>query len=258
MQRHWFFSGLSVGLFVILWWIFSLRHPSFLVPAISETLERGWDYLEAGTLWADLWQTMSTALIGFLVTSILGLFVGIIAAKSLAAKRLLWPYVLGLQSIPIVAILPLLVLWFDNGQSTQILLIVLMSSFPVILGVYQALVNMSPNWHQLFRTYQARADQVFFQLELPLIWPHLMSALRVTLSLALIATIISELYLQTGGEGLGYRLVDAKQNRFDTPLAFAVLGVLIFLGLSLQLGLRFAGKLIYHLAYARRSLGMAG
>ncbi|QDE96784.1 ABC transporter permease [Myxococcus xanthus] len=209
-----------------------LEVPRWLVPPPSAIGAAGAQ--EASSLLGAAVTTGRSALVGFGLSAVLGVLVAVLLASSRMVERALYPYTLFLQTVPIVAIAPLLVLWFGPGPRAVAVSSFIVSLFPVIANTLTGLRSVEPSLRDMFRLYGARRLATLWKLELPAAMPHLFTGLRIASGLAVIGAIVGEFVagFSEGSAGLGI-LVLAAYRQLRTDLLFAA--VLAASGLGLVL-----------------------
>jgi NitT/TauT family transport system permease protein len=210
----------------------ALQVPAFLVPppsAVGRVATR-----EVGTLWQAALITGQAALTGFGLSALVGVLVAVALASSRWLERALYPYTLFLQTVPIVAVAPLLVLWFGAGLRAVCASAFIVSVFPVIANTLTGLRSVEPALRDLFRLYGARRLATLGKLELPSALPHLVTGLRIASGLAVIGAIVGEFVagFSEGAAGLGI-LVLTAYRQLRTDLLFAAVLCASVLGMSL-------------------------
>ncbi len=175
-------------------------------------------------------STLEVTLLGILCAVTLGTPTGYLMARSRVLERLLSPFIVALQAVPTVIIAPLLVLWLGYGLGTKLVVTTLVSIFPVIVSSMSGVREVDRVYREAFRTMGASRLQTFLQLEVPGALPSLLSGLRLTVTLALIGTVVSEFVF--GGPGLGY-LANTERLNFRTANAVAAVSVMVLIGLAL-------------------------
>jgi NitT/TauT family transport system permease protein len=212
--------------------------PAWLLPppsAIGTAAAR-----EASMLLGAALTTGRSALVGFGLSAAVGVLSAVILGSSRLLERALYPYTLFLQTVPIVAIAPLLVLWFGPGPRAVAVSSFIVSLFPVIANTLSGLRSVEPALRDMFRLYGARRLATLWKLELPSALPHTVTGLRVASGLSVIGAIVGEFVagFSEGAVGLGI-LVLSAYRQFRTDLLFAavlaasILGLVLFGAVSL-------------------------
>lgn len=231
VTKSWVLTTLSIGLLLTLWFALARAYPVYVVPSPWRVWDRLWLLVGSGELGHQLLATLLPTLSGFLITSIYGTLLGFAAVEFRLIRYLAWPYVILLQSIPVVALLPLLVIWFGNTALTELLIVVVIAFYPTYQSAYKGFALGDPEKRALLSIYNTGRWQRFLTLDWPLALPQIIAGLRVGISFCLIGSVVYELLL--GHEGLGY-LVGLGRARLDTALVFSALVCLVVVGLALQ------------------------
>jgi NitT/TauT family transport system permease protein len=205
---------------------------AFLLPTPTAILRAG--FRDRELLASACVTTAKTALAGFCGSAVVGVLVAIVLASSRWIERALYPYALVLQTVPIVAIAPLLVLWFDVGPRAVAASAFIVSVFPVITNGLAGLRSVDPNLRDLFRLYGASRLALLFRLELPHAIAHIATGLRVACGLSVIGAIVGEFVagFAEGEPGLGIVVLTAYRQ-LRTDLLFAAVAGSALLGLAL-------------------------
>jgi NitT/TauT family transport system permease protein len=210
-----------------------LRVPRFLLPPPSDVF--GTLVREGGELWAAAAQTALTAFLGFAASAVFGIAAAVLLSSARWVQRAFYPYAVFFQTVPIVAVAPLLVIWIGYGWRTVAVSAFIVSAFPVVANTLSGLLSTDPALRDLFRLYGATRAATLLKLRLPYALPQIMTGLRVAAGLAVIGAIVGEFFAGggTSGYGLGYLIrLTADQSRtadlFAAVLASTALGVLIF------------------------------
>ena len=198
-----------------------------------------------GELLASLWTTTQAALIGFLASAISGVAVGMALSASTLVRRAFYPYTVFFQTVPIVAIAPLLMIWCGPGLTAVSLCAFVVSVFPVISSTLSGLLSTDPALEDLFRLYGASPWARQWKLKLPYALPSIFTGLRVAAGLAVIGTVVGEFLVGLFGqeEGLGVRIVSAKKQG-RTAEVFAAVLIASLLGLAMFACINLAAKLL--------------
>jgi len=155
---------------------------------------------------------------------------GYLLAKSPGLERLLSPYIVASQSIPTVALAPLLVLWFGFGLTSKVLVCALIVFFPILVNTVVGLRGVDSRYHELMRSFSASRWQVFTKLEVPAALPVFFGGLRVGVTLSVIGAVVGEFV--GADRGLGF-LVNVARGLYDTPLMFVAIFTLVAMALTL-------------------------
>jgi NitT/TauT family transport system permease protein len=217
--------------------------PAYVLPPPSLVAAAG--VANAGMLLSAAWCTARAALTGFALSAVLGVAAAIVLASSRLLERALSPYTVFLQTVPIVAIAPLLVQWFGPGFRSIAASALIVSLFPVIASTLAGLRSVDPALRDLFRLYGATRPAALILLELPSAVPHIVTGLRVAAGLAVIGTIVGEFVagFSEDDPGLGITVLTANRQ-FRTDLLFAAVLSACLLGLAILGVVNFAGHLL--------------
>ncbi len=231
-----YIHGLLVplGLLVLLGlWEAAVRaagYPPFILPAPGMVARRFISVAADGSLWQHTLVTLSEALAGFALGFAVATVLGYLLAKSPGLERLLSPYIVASQSIPTVALAPLLVLWFGFGLTSKVLVCALIVFFPILVNTVVGLRGVDSRYHELMRSFSASRWQVFTKLEVPAALPVFFGGLRVGVTLSVIGAVVGEFV--GADRGLGF-LVNVARGLYDTPLMFVALFTLVAMALAL-------------------------
>jgi len=224
----------------------ALAIPAYLLPppsAIAIAADA-----HAGSLGQGILTTARAALIGFGLSAVFGVVAAVVLASSRLIERALYPYTVFLQTVPIVAIAPLLVVWFGPGLRAVALAAFIVSVFPVIANTFTGLRSVDPALRDLFRLYGAGRLATLTKLTLPAALPQIVTGLRIASGLAVIGALVGELFagFSEDAPGLGI-LVMSSSRQLRTDLLFAAVLAAVALGLALfgavnLLGARVLGR----------------
>lgn len=229
-QQEWFGPMLTVVVFGTLWEVGcrALKVPSFVLPTPSESavaLCAQW-----GTIWPNAWHTLLTTCAGFLISVIVGLALGIAFGASATVYRCINPLLIAFNSIPKVAIVPVLVLWFGIGTVPAILTAFLLSFFPIVVNVAAGIATTEPELIDVLRSIGATKSDILMKVGLPRSLPYFFASLKISITLAFVGAIMSETV--ASNEGVGYLMLAASSS-FQIPLVFASLMLVAFLGIAM-------------------------
>lgn len=209
-----------------------LKVPAFLLPAPSAVLRTMWS--DSGELLANLATTALASVVGFAAAVVLGILFAILLSTSRFVQRALYPYMVFFQTVPVVAIAPLLVIWIEPGLKSVTICALVVAIFPMIANTLTGLLSADPALRDMFSLYGAGWWASLLKLRLPSAMPNIVTGMRIAAGLAVIGTIVGEFVageLQ-GNAGLGVELLVA-QKVGRTDLVFAAILVASLLGLGL-------------------------
>ena len=183
--------------------------------------------------WPELWHALAltsyAALVGFGLSAAVGTLVAILLASGRWVQRAFYPYAIFFQTVPIIAIAPLLVIWFGYGLPTVIASAFIVSLFPVVANTLTGLLSTEQPLRDMFRLYEAGPVATLFKLRLPAALPSILTGLRVAAGLAVVGAIVGEFI---GGGGLG-AVVDVARTQQRVDKVFAAVLLASLLGLAL-------------------------
>ncbi|MCM2281948.1 MAG: ABC transporter permease subunit [Bdellovibrionaceae bacterium] len=207
--------------FLVRWQIL----PSFLVPAPSEVARSL--VVDRAEYWTAVTLTGGAAALGLLLSFVIGTSLAIVLSTSVFLRRAFFPYAVFFQTVPIIAIAPVLVVWFGYGLPTVIASAFIVSLFPVVASTLLGLQSTDPALLDLFRLYRASRLHSLLRLRLPFALPQIYSGLRVASGLAVIGAIVGEFI---AGGGLG-GVVDSARTLQRIDKVFAAVLISSILGL---------------------------
>jgi NitT/TauT family transport system permease protein len=220
--------GIAWHLVVVLF-----RVPRIVLPSPIMVVEAFWQ--QRWSLLSASWITFKASVAGLACSAVLGSAMAILFSQSAAIRIAMYPYIIFLQTVPIVAIAPLLIIWSGNNFRTIVLVATIISIFPVISNVTSGLLSVNENLRDLFRMQSASRWQILTKLRIPAALPQLILGLRVSSGLSVIGAIVAEFFVGNSGEydGLGTYMT-AMQATLRIPelmaalVACTLLGVLLF------------------------------
>ena len=215
-------------LFIVFWQVFCtvFRIDSFILPAPTEVVQSLMQYHQQIMMHAL--QTLFTTLVGFAMAIVFGLLLGLAIGIERAVYDGIYPMMIAFNSIPKVAIVPLLVIWFGIGTVPAIMTAFLISFFPIVVNVATGLATIEPELLDVLRSLGARKHQIVMRIGIPRSMPYFFASLKVAITLAFIGSVVSESI--ASNVGIGY-LMMAASARFDVPLVFAGFVVISIMGI---------------------------
>ena len=225
---------------IALWYLLSetvYKGKGYLVPSPTAVMHAVGE--NAGILLGATLTTLKEATIGYLLAIFGGITLAAVLSQSRILERSIYPYAVLLQTVPVVAVAPLIVLWFGYNDFSVIIISLIMSLFPIVNNTLLGLRSASRNLIELFSLHNTNRLTAFWKLQLPGALPHIFAGLRISAGLSVIGAIVGEFIIGSGNSqgGLGVQIVFA-QGRMYTALLFAeviaatLLGFLFFMIVS--------------------------
>jgi NitT/TauT family transport system permease protein len=230
--RRLIFVPASLALALLVWElvVHTWNPPPFILPSPGMVWDRFTQVVVDGSLLRHTLVTLSEVMLGLAAGVCVATALGYILAKWPAVERLLSPYVVASQSVPIVAIAPLLVIWFGPGMQSKVLICALIVFFPVLVNTVVGLHSVPEDLRDLMRSLKATRWQTFRLLEAPAALPVFLGGLRIGATLAVIGAVVGEFV--GADRGLGF-LINRARGQYDTALVFVALLALVLMALSL-------------------------
>lgn len=222
----------SIAAFVFFWEaaVALGNFPAFILPGPSLVWKRFIQVLQDGSLLRHSLITLGEVLTGLAFGVITSTVLGYLLAKSRTVERILSPYIVASQSVPVVAIAPLLVIWFGPGLFSKVLISALIVFFPVLVNTVVGLRSVSDDLRDLMRSLQATRWQTFALLELPAALPVFLGGLRIGATLSVIGAVVGEFV--GADRGLGF-MINRARGQYDTALVFVAVLMLVFMAVTL-------------------------
>ncbi|HEY8442316.1 MAG TPA: ABC transporter permease [Xanthobacteraceae bacterium] len=220
-----------IGLFA-LWEVFVrlFEIEPFVLPAPSAIFVSGWQWRIP--ILDNAWQTLFTTVIGFFIAVIIGLLGGIAVGSSTLVYDSVYPALIGFNSIPKVAVVPILVIWFGVGTVPAVITAFLIAFFPILVNVAVGIATVEPELQDVLRALGASRWQVIRKVGLPRSMPYFFASLKMAITFAFVGTIVAETV--AANKGIGNFMLVAS-SRFEVPLAFAGLLVTSVMGIGMYL-----------------------
>lgn len=217
-------ASLVGALLVWHWLVVLVDFPPFILPGPRLVFERFLQALRDGSLVRHSLVTLSEVGLGLAIGLSTALVLGYLLAKLKWLERILAPYIVASQSIPVVAIAPLLVIWLGPGVLSKILITALIVFFPILINVIVGVRAVPTGLYDLMHSFQASRWQILRYLEVPAAMPVFLGGLRIGATLAVIGAVVGEFV--GADRGLGF-LVNAGRGVYDTALVFVAVFTLI-------------------------------
>jgi NitT/TauT family transport system permease protein len=219
----------TIALFVI--WEVVCRGfdiPLTILPAPSLIVDALWEYRDP--IISNSWVTLWTTLVGFVLATVFGLLLGIAVGWHKAIYAGVYPLLVGFNSIPKVAVVPVLILWFGLGEVPAVITAFLISFFPIVVNVATGLATTEPELEDVLRALGASKLDIMRKVGIPRSLPYFFGSLKVAITLAFVGAVVSETV--GANAGIGKLMLDAQAS-FQVQIVFAGLLVLAVLGIIL-------------------------
>jgi NitT/TauT family transport system permease protein len=218
-----------IGMFVV--WeagVKAFNVQQFVLPAptdIAASMVKWWV-----PLLDNSWQTLMTTLIGFGLAVVFGLLLGVAIGSSSLLYHGLYPLLIGFNSVPKVAVVPILVIWFGIGTVPAIITAFMISFFPIVVNVATGIATVEPELRDVLRALGAKPSDIIRKVGLPRAMPYFFASLKIAITVAFVGSIIAETV--AANKGIGHLMILAS-SRFDVPLVFAGLIVTAVMGVAM-------------------------
>lgn len=222
--------------------------PSYVLPSIEDVVRSLADGLlvpvtDRSGYYLPLWSTLSNSAIGYFIGGLLAIVLGSLMAEFRTLEKLLMPYAFALQSLPKVAIAPLIVIWCGFGDSSKIAMAALLTFFPVLVNTFAGIQSTERGRLDLMQSLSASRLETYWNVKLPSAAPYIFAGLEMGIVYALLGTIVAE-YLGAQ-QGIGVTIMQAEAVT-DVPTVFAVLVILGVVGVAMHLAISWLKARIIH------------
>ena len=243
-----------LGLLIVMiggWYVFTYEvlehHRRFLLPPLHEVWTQSFvDGDTRSELLDGLWVTTKTSMMGLVAATALGILFAVLMSQARWIEQSFYPWAVLIQTIPILAIVPLVALWFGVGLWSRVLVAVMISLFPIIANTLFGLQSASEEQVDLFEIHGAGRWKRLVKLDFPAAVPALFTGLRISAGLAVIGAIVGEFFFRAGDRGLGqlielHRATNDTAEMFGAVILSSMLSIAVFTLIG-QLGDRLTGK----------------
>ena len=238
--RRWAPALLIVVCIIILWegYVRVFDVQKWLLPAPSQIGVAL--FQDAGLLWRHTGVTVLEIVVGFGLALASGVLLATAIGMSRTLERALYPFIIASQTIPIIVIAPMLLIWVGYGLAPKVIVVALISFFPIVVNMVDGLASVDRDMIRLMRTLGANRWQIFLKVRVPASLPYLFSGVRVAIAVSVIGAVIGEWV--GSSEGLGYLMLRSKPQ-FLTERVFAAIVILSALGVALFASVGIAERL---------------
>lgn len=228
------FGGLVIGFWYFVSYGLLEDRRRFLLRPPHQVIQKGFlDWAVFSEILTALWSSTKVAIIGLALAIAIGLTLAVIMSQAKTAERAIFPYMVTLQAIPILAVVPLISLWFGFGQMARVVVCVIIALFPIIVNTLFGLQSAEKGAHDLFSLHQASRMTRLRKLMFPAALPAVFAGLRISAGLSVIGAVVGDFFFGRGAVGIGQRINRYAANLQGEQLLAAVimtaaLGVTVF------------------------------
>ncbi|MXN18051.1 ABC transporter permease subunit [Pseudooceanicola sp. GBMRC 2024] len=215
--------------------------PSYVLPAPSRILE-GFSAIPASRWVEHVWSTLRVALIGYIASIVISLPIAVGLAKSRLLSRALYPLLVVIQSVPIVAVAPIIIVVLGTDDLPRIVITFMISFFPLVVSMTTGLMATPPELIELSRSLRAPVWREISQIRLPYATPYIFSGLKISITLSVVGAVVAEFVAAEAG--IGY-FIQFSTSMFKLPQAWAGLGILLVMSLALFQVVNLAQKILF-------------
>lgn len=203
----------------------------FYFPPFSKILVKGYELFANGSIWQHMWFSLTNFTIGFAVSVLLGVVLGVPMGWYKNISKTFDPLLSGIYATPLIALLPLIIMLFGLGAVSKIIMTILAAVFPIMINTMVGIANTDHRLIVMARAFGARDSQIFLKVSLPGSLPYLVAGMRVALGRALVYIVVAEQY--GAATGLGY-LSSVAAQRFQMAAMFVPILIIAGLGAGLN------------------------
>ena len=237
----------AIGLWYLVSMVILSPQRRFLLPPPHEVLTNSLlDKAHVNPMLDALWVTAKVSLVGFLFAAVIGIAIGVLMSRGSLMERAIYPWAVVLQVIPVLAIVPLIGLWFGYGMVARTIVCVIIAIFPIIANTHFGLTSVDRGMHELFTLSKASRTQRLLKLEFPAALPAMMTGFRTASGLVVVGAIIGDMFFAKGEPGIG-TLLDVYRARLQSDYLIAAIVLASLFGIAV-----FAVFSMLNAAVARR------
>ena len=214
-KEIWALRLLSVFAILVAWELYGRSSNPLLFTYPTAVARAAVDMVADGSLFKALGESLTVLASGFVIGTVIGIVLGLLAGRSTVAAALLELPVNALYATPMVALIPVLVLWFGFGVTSKIVVVTLFVVFPVLINTMRGVREVDARLVEVARTFGSSESRLWFDLILPSALPFIVTGIRLAIGRALIGVIVAEFY--TAFAGLGYLIVSSQQRVGEQP-----------------------------------------
>jgi len=228
---RWAITLISVGILLVLWEIFGRRVNPVFGSYPSAIALAFWELARSGELWKALFESLQPFFAGYLLAIVLGVPLGLLIGRFRVAEAALGIYVTAGYAMPLVALVPLLILWLGLGFKVKVAVVFLMALFPICINTWLGVTAVPKTLIEVGKSFVAPDLVILRRIVLPATLPYIMAGVRLAVGRAVVAMVIAEFF--TTISGLGAVIINSANN-FDTATMFVPIIVLMLMAIGLN------------------------
>ena len=228
---RWAITLTSVVCMLILWEIFGRQINPVFGSYPSAIAVAFWDLVRTGELWSALYDSLRPFLLGYFLAIVIGVPVGLVIGRFRVAEAALGIYVTAGYAMPLVALVPLLILWLGLGFTVKVAVVFLMALFPICINTWLGVVAVPKTLIEVGKSFVAPDVVILRRIILPATLPYIMAGVRLAVGRAVVAMVIAEFF--TTISGLGAVIINSANN-FDTATMFVPIIILMLMAVGLN------------------------
>jgi sulfonate transport system permease protein len=229
----WILFSFILPVLVVVFWYIAARAKlvsSLLLPSPRVVIDEFWQQLTVGTIKADIGISLQRIIKGYSLAATIGVFLGVVMGMSRRAERFLSLTFTSLRQIPMMAWVPLLIIWFGIGEKSKVAVIFMAAYFPILMNTLSGIRRTDPKLIEVGKMYKLSKLKLFVKIYLPSALPNIFVGLKLGLGISWMAVVGAEMI--AASSGIGYRLTDARMLMqfpivFSGMIAIAIAGVLM-------------------------------
>jgi ABC-type nitrate/sulfonate/bicarbonate transport system permease component len=226
----WAITVASIAVVLAVWEIFGRRVDPLFASYPSQIASSFWSLLTSGELLPACWESLKALLVGYLMAVVAGVALGLLIGSSRVAQAALGIYVTAGFSTPMVALVPLFVLWFGLGFTAKVAMVFTMAVFPVIINTADGVRAIPGTWLEVGRAFAASRLTIVRTIVIPATVPAMMTGLRIAIGRAVVGVVVAEFFTAIGGLG---GIIITAGNNFDPSTMFVPIIILMLAGVGL-------------------------
>ncbi|WP_020576994.1 ABC transporter permease [Actinopolymorpha alba] len=233
-----------LGIWLTITYVILAPERRFLMPPPHEIAKVGFlDPANRAQMLSALLLSTQVAMVGLVIATVIGVSVAVVMSQARAIERALYPYAVVLQTIPILALVPLIGFWFEFGFTSRVIVCVLIALFPLIANTLFGLQSVDAAHHDLFTLHGASRWERLVKLQFPAALPALFTGLRIAAGLSVIGAVVGDMFFMQGQPGIG-TLLDLYRSRLQSEQLFAAIFLSSLLGIVVFSAFGLLGRLV--------------